>query len=382
MAARAQQPVPGESGRVGQTAAVTAPALLPLPPQPEGVPWPTTEWPEGPAPDGLDALLDRVCGADEDPATGHSHAVLVVHQGRLVAERYAARRLGELEIIAGADEVVGPDTPLLSWSMAKSVLHTAVGLAVGDGVVDLETPAPIAAWAGPDDPRSEITWDDLLTMRPGLSWVEEYDGFDANDLPDVVRMLYGEGAVDMAGFAAACPLVDRPGSAEAYRYSSGTSNLVARALAGVLGLDTDGWRALLQDRLLGPLGIDVAEMGFDGTGLWVASSYLHLTARDFARFGLFVLRDGTWQGERVLPEGWVDHGRRLRSPDEDTFHGAHWWGRNRQDGLFYASGYDGQRIVMVPERDVIVVRLGRTPADQIDTFDAALTDLVDLFGAR
>lgn len=354
--------------------------LPPLPAQPRGVPWPTAVWPEGVPPAALDASLDRVCGPAADPAVGHTHAVVVVRGGCLIAERYAERRLGELEVLAGVEAAVGPGTPLLSWSMAKSVLHAAVGLAVGDGLIDVSAPALPSFW--PDgDARSAITWDQLLAMKPGLAWIEEYDGFTTEAVPDVVRMLYGDGVEDMAGFAGSFPLVDRPGSPPAYRYSSGTSNLVARALADVLGLDARGWRALLEERLLGPLGIVVGDMGFDETGLWVASSYLHLTARDFARFGLFALRDGTWEGRRVLPEGWIDHGRRLRSADEGgKFHGAHWWGRPRADGAWYAAGFEGQRIVMVPATDVVVVRLGRTMPDDIDALDDALAAVVEVAG--
>ena len=312
---------------------------------------------------------------------GHTNAVAVVHGGRIVAERYGEREMGPLAELAGVEPgPLGPDEPLGSWSMAKSVLHLAVGIAQERGHLRVTDPAPVPMWQADGDPRAAITWDDLLTMRPGLAWTEVYEGFDADALPDVVTMLYGEGATDMAAYAADKPLVHAPGTAEAYLYSSGTSNIVASCLRDALGLTGDGLDRWIDDALLAPVGITSARFGHDGTDLWVGSSYLDLVLRDWLRLGLLVLRGGTWDGTTVVDPDWIDHGRTPRSLDEGKAHGAHWWSwPDRTDGTFMAHGFEGQRLLMVPDRDLVVFRQGRTPTDGIDALNAHLLGLVDQF---
>ncbi len=359
--------------------------LLPLPAQPVDMPWPTDDWPTGDPQDGLDR--DRLVGLVEhmfvDPAPtelGHTNALVVVHRGWLVAERYGTWFVSELEALDG--RTAGPiaaDDVHLSWSMAKSVLHAAVGVLARDGRVDPSEAPPLPYWPDPDDTRRSITWDDLLHMRSGLQWIEEYYDFDSDALPDVVEMLYGTGRHDMAAFVAGFPLINDPGSPEAYTYSSGTSNLVAAAVQQVVGGGEVGMRAFLDSELFGPVGMSSARGDFDEAGTFVASSFVYATARDYARFGLLYLRDGLWDGRRVLADGWVDHGRTPLSPDEDIFHGAHWWARNDELGTFCALGFEGQRIFCVPALDVVVVRLGRTHTDHGPTLDAHLMQIVDLF---
>ncbi len=134
-------------------------------------------------------------------------------------------------------------------------------------------------------------------------------------------------------------------------------------VAGLLG-PGEPYRAYLEDRLFGPLGMTSATPTFDDAGSWVAGSYLHATARDFARLALLYLRGGVWEGRRLLPRGWVDAGRTPRSvdPDDGHWYGAHWWTRDDPLGGFWASGHDGQFLDVVPALDLVVVRLGRTEA--------------------
>lgn len=183
----------------------------------------------------------------------------------------------------------------------------------------------------------------------------------------------------MAAFAAAFPLVHEPGSAEAYTYSSGTSNLVAAAVQQVVGGGEQGVRTFLSEELFGPIGMTSARVDFDEAGTFVASSFVYATARDYARFGLLYLRDGEWDGRRILAEGWVDHARVPLSPDEGLFHGAHWWALDDDLGTFCADGFEGQRIFCVPALDVVVVLLGRTHVDLAPALDVRLKEIVDLF---
>ena len=154
------------------------------------------------------------------------------------------------------------------------------------------------------------------------------------------------------------------------------SGIVAR----VLGPGAP-YAAYLRDRLFGPLGMHAATATFDDAGSWVAGSYVHATARDFARFALLYLRDGVWEGRRLLPAGWVDAGRAPRSvdPDDGNLYGAHWWTRDDPLGRFWAAGHDGQFLDLVPALDLVVVRLGRTGADRSPDVRAWRDDMVGAF---
>lgn len=244
--------------------------------------------------------------------------------------------------------------------MAKSMLHALVGTLVGEGRLDVHARAPVPAWQQEGDPRAAITLEHLLTMRDGLDFAEEY--VDAGT-SDVIEMLFGSGTTDVAAFAAERPLVAPP--VERFNYSSGTTNIISGIVARTVG-PGEPYRRLLHERLFDPLGMSSARATFDDAGTWVASSYVHATARDLARFGLLYLRDGAWEGRRLLPAGWVDHGRRQRSTDAESGngYGAQWWVVGDEHGSFWANGYEGQSILVSPALDLVVVRLGKTPAER------------------
>jgi len=304
-----------------------------------------------------------------DPVTyGDTYALLVIRQGRIVHERYE----GALPSFDHPPTPVTPTTPLLSWSMAKSILHAAIGILVGDGKLHLDAPADVPAWQEPNDPRAAITLEHLLAMRDGLDFSEDY--VDAG-VSDVIEMLFGEGQADVAAYAEARSPRHAPNTV--FNYSSGTSNIVsaiaARAAGGSLALIE-----LLRTRLFEPIGMTSADPRTDEAGTFIASSYVYATARDFARFGLLYLRDGVWDGNRLLPEGWVDHGRTLRSHDEEgTGYGAHWWIIEDDLGTFRAAGYEGQSILICPGLDALMVRLGRSPAEMNPALTDWRTRLVD-----
>lgn len=346
--------------------------LVPLPAHPAGLAWPTERWPTGPVPEGvdLDPLLDAAM--DREGELARTRAVVVVHAGRLVAERYGDRTDAWGETTG---EPVDAATPLISWSMAKSMLHAVVGTLVAEARLELDAPAPVPEWAG-DDPRGAITLQHLLEMRDGLDFVEDYDPDGATS--HVIDMLFGSGASDTGGYAARRPPAHPPGST--FNYSSGTSNVVSRIVRDTVG-GAAPYRELLHRRLFEPLGMSSAEPGFDDAGTWVASSYVWATARDFARFGHLYLRDGTWDGTRLLPTGWVDHGRRARSvdPDDGRRYGAHWWVVGDDVGTFWANGYEGQSIMVCPGLDLVVVRLGKSTKDRYPALTAWRAAVVDAF---
>jgi CubicO group peptidase (beta-lactamase class C family) len=346
--------------------------LWALPTADPATPWPAEEWPAGELPPGVDLghLMDEAFDA-EGPVQD-TYAVVIVHDGRLVFERYG----GLLPQWDKPGKPVVRDTPLLSWSMAKSMLHAVVGMLVAEGRLGLHDPTPVPLWGKVGDPRGAITLQDLLEMRDGLDFVEDYDDPEASD---VLAMLFGAGRADMAEFAADRPLAAPPGTR--FSYSSGTSNVISGIVGRLVGTG-DAYRQLLRDRLFDPLGMASAEASFDDAGNWIAASYVHASARDYARFGLLYLRDGLWSGRRLLPAGWVDHGRTPRSvdPDDGDYYGAHWWTRDGPMGTFWASGHEGQFIDVCPALDLILVRMGRTDSDHSDALKRWRTQVIEAFG--
>ncbi len=326
-------------------------ALIPLPAQPAGVAWPTEEWPEGAlAPEvaaRLQPLLDLAFSDPAPETLGETHAFLAVQGGRIVAERYWS----------GFDRA----STHHSWSQAKSMTQALVGILVRERQVDIHAPANVPEWQQADDPRRAITLDQLLRMSSGLKFAEDY--VDAG-VSDVIEMLFGSGKEDVAAYAARSELIHSPGSV--WSYSSGTSNLVARAAALAYGASGAAFREFMFRELFGPLGMTSASPKFDKAGTFIGSSFCYCTARDFARFGLLYLRDGLWDGRRILPEGWVDYAR-TPTPvpaTERLGYGAHWWLGMAGPGSFSANGYEGQYTVIVPDLDLILVRNGKSPDAQ------------------
>ncbi|MEM7308560.1 MAG: serine hydrolase [Planctomycetota bacterium] len=326
---------------------------------PVGEPWPEGSSPElSPLPAGvsaaaLDAALDA---AFVDPETGlerGTHAVLVACGGRLVAERYA--------------EPYGPRTPLLGWSMTKSVTATLIGRLIHEGRLALDAPAPIPEWSAADDPRAAIRLDDLLRMRSGLEFQQNHEDASCDSL----NMLFVSG--DCGAYAAGKELAHAPGTH--WSYSDGTSNVLARLVRAHGGGTLDEQLTFPQRLLFAPLGLDTAWIAVDGSGTFVGSSLMYASARDWARFGLLYLRDGVWNGERLLPEGWVDYVSSRTDGSRNGRYGAHFWRYDADanaaadgrlfpaelEGVFYAAGYQRQYVFLDRARDLVLVRLGVRP---------------------
>jgi len=317
----------------------------------------TVDWPMGDrlrvgdGRKGIDTIkmqtaLGFAFGEGGAPITG-TRAVLVIYHGRLIVERYAP----------GFDR----HTRLTGWSMTKGITNALVGILVGQQKLKVDAPAPVAEWA--NDSRHAITLADLLHMNSGLRWWEFYGGPS-----DATRMLFKES--NMGGYAMRSPMRDPPG--REFNYSSGSTNILSLIVRKAAG-DEDYYHFPYQ-RLFERIGMYSAVMELDGSGTFVGSSYCYATARDWARFGLLYLNDGMWNGQRVLPEGWVNWTRAGGS------YGALWWlnhaveGKRRHpelpDDCFACEGYEGQYIWVIPSKDVVIVRLACEQGSKLnpDTF--------------
>lgn len=294
--------------------------------------------------DALDAALDAAF-ASEDAAT---RAIVVVRDGAVIAERYA--------------DGFAARTPFLSWSMAKSVTATMAGAAMMRGFIDLEAPAPVREWKA-GDPRAAINWNDLLQMQSGLAFSEIYE----DPASDATQMLFR--ARDAGGVAARKKLIHPPGAH--WDYSSGTTNLIQRTLRETLEGNDAGYHSFARDALFAPLGAASFTLEPDASGTFVGSSFVYATARDWAKLGLLYLNDGVHEGVRLLPEGWSRYVAEPASASNGEYGAQFWLNRPGADGrqkylpgvpddAYLMSGHEGQYVLIVPDKRLVIVRTGMT----------------------
>ncbi|RUM08231.1 serine hydrolase domain-containing protein [Rhizobium chutanense] len=300
-------------------------------------------WPEGEGvgtqPDGkIAALL-----ADARLAGPAMRAIVVVHNGRIAAEAYGPG--------------FSAKTPLIGWSMTKTVNAAILGRLMLDGKISFDDDHLLAQWK--NDARAKIKVSDLLGMESGLAFNEDY-----GDVADVTRMLYLD--PDMVSLPANAPIEAAPG--QRFLYSSGTAVLLSRIWMDKVG-NAQAAFSYPHDALFAPLGMTSAVFELDARGTFAGSSYLYATAHDWARFGQFLLQDGVWNGRRLLPEGFVGAMRTPTVASNGRYTQAQAWlapgGSSAQFGLpedtFWLTGHDGQSMAIVPSADLIVIRLGLTP---------------------
>lgn len=314
-----------------------------------------------PLPQGDSAVSARLAPiakafVDDHAYHGHPFAFVVLHKGGIVAEHY--------------DQGIGPNTKLLSWSMAKSFVNALVGMMVKDSLIDIHAPLPIPEWQ--DDDRKTITLHDLMQMQSGLEWNEDYGARS-----DVNVMLHCE--EDMGLYALQKPLEYKPGTH--WYYSSGSTNIVVRYLRSLFSSD-EAFLSYMRERLFAPLGIRNAIFEQDMSGTPVGSSYLYITAKNFARFGQMYLDDGCVDDERILPEGWVDYTCTPASNSENRYGAFFWLNRGGKypdvpKDMYWCDGHDGQCIFIIPSCQLVVVILGYSPKpDHVIDFNTLLKDII------
>jgi CubicO group peptidase (beta-lactamase class C family) len=328
-----------------------ATALEPLPPPPsapdDGFAPPTLVQPANPA---LAQALDRLFATAPDEVPRQVKAVVIVKDGHVVAERYA--------------DGFGIDTPVMSFSVAKSVTNALLGILTRQGRLRMLAPAPVPEWSAPGDPRGRILTDQLLRMASGLDAAETGSGFDPAS-----RMFYDSN--DMAGYSARRPATKPPGTV--WEYTSDNTLILDRIIGRIVGGGPAGLRQFAQRELFEPIGMNPVTLEFDGAGTFIGASHVYAPARAFARFGLLYLNDGVApDGRRILPPGWVAYSRRSTA---GSTYGAGFWtndGPSEQaawrvaqgfpkDGYF-ASGNLGQRIYIIPSERMVIARFGYSRA--------------------
>lgn len=321
----------------------------------------------------LRALLDREFA---EPAKGpprHTKAVVILRDGRVIAERYAPG--------------YGPQTPITGWSMTKSVVNALVGVLVREHRLAMDGAAPVPEWSRPGDPRHAITPDQLLRMTSGLALGQSLAPSPMSAFDISARAVFDER--DMAGFAAQAALASPPG--HSWTYADGSTLILSRIVRDLAGGNAAAVTGFARRELFDKLGMTGAVLEVDATGTPIGASHMWAPARDWARLGQLYLDDGMVGGERILPAGWVDYSTRPTPGSERFGYGAGFW-TNRGSGegarrrtaagmpadAFFAHGNYGQAMVVIPSRRMVIVRLGwaQTPQGDFPALERLTADAV------
>lgn len=289
---------------------------------------------------------------------GNTRSVLVAYDTLIKWEKYAP----------GFDE----KTPLIGWSMSKSITSTMFGIMVKEGVFSVDDYANIEEWK--NDERSKITYRHLLNMNSGLQWTEDY-----GDISEATIMLYD--SADIASYAINRPYGKKPGSE--WKYSSGTSNILSEIIKRQFDNIEDYWRFPYEE-IFHKIGMYNTTFETDVYGMFVGSSYTYATTRDWARYGLLYLQNGIWLGDTIINPEWVKF-TQTESPGSDGKYGAHFWlnksGHEVPDApkdTYFADGYQGQRIYIIPSKKLIIVRFGVSKKGEFD-YNKMLTEIINAF---
>jgi hypothetical protein len=299
------------------------------------------------------AALDAAFSETEGAPQRATKAIVIVHNGRVIAERYAPG--------------YGVDTPVIGWSATKSVINALLGILVRQGKLDMHAPAPVAAWAGPKDPRHAITPDNLLRMNSGLDIGQSLTASARDAFDPSAQMVFEER--DMAGYAERFPLKFAPGSD--WNYTNGNTLLLSRIIRDKTGGTAQSVLDFAHRELFDKLGMQHVTLEFDATGTPIGSSHMLASPRDWAKFGLLYLNDGVVGGQRLLPEGWVDYSASLTPHSEAYGYAAGFWTNRGESGgaryrikagipadAFMARGSAGQYVVVIPSQHLVVARFG------------------------
>ncbi|MCK4346811.1 MAG: serine hydrolase [Bacteroidales bacterium] len=309
------------------------------------IPWPKGDvlpesLPEGVNYTRLDAILSDAFDPPGAEPLRKTLGVAVVYDNVLIAEKY----------LEGYDAY----TEFHGWSMTKSLTGAMVGILAGEGRVDVKAAVDIPEWK--NDERGETTLENLLQMNSGLKWVENY--FTISEA--TIMLMQSD---DMYEYTIGIPSEHTPGSS--WRYSSGDANLVSGLIRRAVG-NNEQYHQLPYTGLMHRIGMLNTLIETDAAGNFVSSSYCYGTTRDWARFGLLFLNDGVFAGDTILPPGWVDYSRQEAPNSDGNYAGTFWLQepnplnqlKDVPDDIFFADGFLGQRIYIIPSKKLVVVRMG------------------------
>lgn len=287
--------------------------------------------------------------------TRNTRAIVVLYGNQLIAEQY----------VEGFDK----NTKQLGWSMAKSIMSTLTGILVQQGKIDINQPTGIETWQ--NDNRKNITWSHLLQMNSGLKWKEDY-----GSISDVTKMLYTQD--DIYSFAVNHKLDGTPG--KTWEYSSGTTNILSGLIRKEIGND-ENYLNFASTTLFNWIGAESMVLETDPSGTIVGSSYAWATPRDWAKYGLLYLKNGKVADQQIFPDWWAEY---TASPAEGSEgkYGAQFWKQNDEDfpnvpeDMYFADGFQGQRIFIIPSKNLVIVRFGLTNKGDI-SFNQLLEEVIE-----
>lgn len=312
--------------------------------------WPTREWHVKSSlltgSDEFRSMTEYAFSADSNSELGITNALLITQGGKIVFEDYS--------------EGITQNTKLVSWSMAKSFTAAITGIMIDKGYISSVNESNLLPhWS---DLRGEITIDDLLNMKSGLEFSEVYN---PSGRSDTLEMLFGEGMLDQATYAASFPIAFSPGTT--FNYSTGTTNILSKIIKNKLNERSLDYYDFINENLMKKIGLNNTTLEFDKSGTFIGGSSVYASARDYARFGYLYLRDGKWEANQVISKNWIDE---TRVPSNNTYgiYSNKFWiidptfrnGYGLPDDTYYCAGFGGQYILIIPSKDIVIVRLGET----------------------
>lgn len=296
----------------------------------------------------------------------NTKAIVVLHDGKLIAEKYA--------------KGINPNTPLQGWGLAKSVINMQIGILVNQGKLNINEPVNLPIWNKPNDSRSVITIDHLLRMSSGLEFEQRRSV--GSDTANILTL-----EADAGSYSANKDLSYTPDTH--WSYSSGSTMILSKIIREVIGGSFQNYYQFIQSNMFKPLEISSAQLEHDAVGTFMGSSYMYASARDWAKLGQLYLQNGKWQGNQILPKTWVNYTISPSQTDPLNHYGAHFWlNRNPVDktksrlwknvpsDAYYMSGYLGQKVVVIPSKSLVVVRIGSTTPGTDDGVESMLVNII------
>ena len=338
-------------------------------PHNETVEWPTNTWPENLIEiddEEFSTIINYTFSDDSYDELGRTNALLIIQDGSIVYENY--------------NSPITKDTKLVSYSMAKSYIGLLTGMMIDRGFIQSKDETNLLpSW---DDNRKNISIGHMLNMQSGLDYVEEYD---LGGRSDTLEMLFGQGRFDQAEFASSMKL-KTPLPGMKYNYSTGETNIISQIIKTRLEAQGIEYLDFIKSNLIDKIGIKNSIFEFDNSGTFIGGSSIFANARDYARFGYLYLRDGLWDVERIVSKEWIDDTRIPAKNSYQMYSNQFWmphpaFTRGLPKDTYYAAGFGGQYILIIPSKDMIVVRLGETYMED-DKVIENISEIISYFDNR